>query len=381
MKIDRRLFSGQMLARSGWAIFFVLLTQASAFAQPLTLTLMLAPELQNAQIIRLSDFNITGSGSVSRLFDLRVNGITAATKEVIIRFQLTSDRFPAAPLVSTVSRPIAVTPPMYTVTYDELKRRSQVDFDDQAVQQITDAILQTGKLPAGTYTFTFSVVDVRQPNNQASTDKTLTIFNPTTLDLISPGAPVGNNQCVAQFGLLPQFKWSSNADRFLLTVCEVLPGNSSPEEVMQNEPRAQRFICREERRLEYQQRGLRCDDSFLGSPSFIYPPAGLPLQFGKTYYWQVQAIIDAPSGETRLPSEIWCFQISSLNNPGNNMLLQQLLNALNSGDLNALFEESGPLQGFTPTGVVTMNGRRLELVELLNLLRTQPIKPVAVQVE
>ncbi len=369
MKIDRRLFSGRMLARSGWAIFLVLLMQASAFAQPLTLTLTLtlAPELQNAQIIRLSDFNITGSGSVSRLFDLRVNGITAATKEVIIRFQLTSDRFPAAALVSTVSRPIAVTPPMYIITYDELKRRSQVDFDDKAVQEITDAILQTGKLPAGTYTFTFSVFDVRQPNAQVSTDKTLTIFNPTTLDLISPGAPVGNSECVAQFGLLPQFKWSSNAERFLLTVCEVLPGNSSPEEVMQNEPRLQRLV----------QRGT----DFMGTPSFIYPPAGLPLQFGKTYYWQVQAIINAPSGETRLPSEIWCFQISSLNNPGSNILLQQLLNVLNSSDLNALFAESGPLQGFSPTGVVTMNGRRLELIELLNLLRTQPIKPVAVQVE
>lgn len=366
MKIDRRLFSGRMLVRSGWALFLVLLMQTSAFAQ-LRLTLTLAPELRNAQIIRLSDFNITGSGSVSRLFDLRVSGITAPT-DVIISFQLTSDRFPAAPIVSAVSRPIAVTPPIYNVTYDELKRRSQVDYNDKAVQEITDAVLQTGKLPAGTYTFTLSIAEASQPNAVRDTrQETLTIFNLTTLDLVSPGAPVGNSECVAQFGLLPQFKWSSNAERFLLTVCEVLPGNSSPEEVMQNEPRLQRLV----------QRGT----DFAGTPSFIYPPAGLPLQFGKTYYWQVQAIINAPSGETRLPSEIWCFQISSLNNPGSNMLLQQLLNVLNSGDLNALFAESGPLQGFSPTGVVTMNGRRLELIELLNLLRTQPIKPVAVQVE
>jgi len=362
------MFLGRMLKRSRWALLVLLLMQASAFAQQLGLTLTLAPELRNAQIIRLADFNITGSGSVSRLFELRVTGITAATKEVIVRFQLTSDRFPAAPIVSTVSRPIAVTPPIYTITYDELKRRSQVDYNDKAVQEITDAVLQTGKLPAGTYIFTLNVSDARQPNVVSdSKQETLTIFNPTTLDLISPGTPVGNNECVAQFGLLPQFKWSSNADRFLLTVCEVLSGNASPEEVMQNQPRLQRLV----------QRGA----DFAGSPSFIYPPAELPLQFGKTYYWQVQALINAPSGETRLPSEIWCFQISSLNNPGNNVLLQQLLNALNSADLNALFESNGPLQGFTPTGAVTMNGRRLELIELLNLLRTQPLKPLAVQVE
>ncbi len=360
------LFCGRMLRRSGWAMIALLLAHAPAFAQ-LRLTLTLAPELRNAQIIRLADFNITGSGSVSRLFDLRVTGITVPTN-VIIRFQLTSDRFPAAPIVSAVSRPIAVTPPIYTVTYDELKRRSQVDYNDRAVQEITDAVLQTGKLPAGTYIFTLDVSDARQPNVvNDSRQETLTIFNPTTLDLISPGAPVGNRECVAQFGLLPQFKWSSNADRFQLTVCEVLPGNASPEEVMQNQPRLQQIV----------QRGA----DFAGAPSFIYPPAALPLQFGKTYYWQVQALINAPSGETRLPSEIWCFQINALNNPGNNVLLQQLLNALNSADLNALFQGNGPLQGFTPTGAVTMNGRRLELLELLNLLRTQPIKPLAVQVE
>ena len=366
MKIDRRLFSGQIFIRCGWAFFVLLVMQSSAFAQ-IRLALSLAPELRNAQILRVSDFNITGSGSVSRLFDLRLTNIPRPM-EVILRFQLASDRFPAAPIVTAVSRRIAITPPIYTVTYDELKRRSEVDYNDAAVQEITDAILQTGKLPGGAYTFTVSVADAQQPGVQQDTrQETLTISNPTTLDLISPGAPVGNGECVAQFGLLPQFKWNSNAERFLLTVCEVLPGNSGPEEVLQNEPRLQRLV----------QRGV----DFAGSPSFIYPPAGLPLQFGKTYYWQIQAIINAPSGETRLPGEIWCFQISSINNPGSNMLLQQLLNLLGSGDLTALFDEGGPLRGFSPTGVVSMNGRRMELIELLNLLRTQPIKPVAVQVE
>jgi hypothetical protein len=152
-----------------------------------------------------------------------------------------------------------------------------------------------------------------------------------------------------------------------MTVCEVLPNNSSPEDVMQNEPRLQRLI----------QRGV----DFIGSPSLIYPSGALPLQFGKTYYWQVQAIISSPSGEVRLPSEIWCFQISSINNPGGSALIQQLLNLLGSSDLEALFAEGGPLQGFKPTGVASINGRRIELAALLNMLRNQSIKAVSVQVE
>jgi hypothetical protein len=185
--------------------------------------------------------------------------------------------------------------------------------------------------------------------------------------LISPGAPVGGSECFAQFGLLPQFKWGSNADRFLITVCEAMPNNSSPEDVMQNEPRLQRQI----------QRGL----DFFGSPSFMYPSGGLPLEYGKTYYWQILAMIDAPSGEIRLPSEIWCFQISALGNPGSEIMLQQLLSLLSSGDFEALFRDGGPLQGFRPTGAASLNGRRLSLNELIAFMRSRSVRIVATQVE
>jgi len=339
--------------------------QQPAFGQ-LTLTLNLAPELRNAQILRVSDFNITGSGSVSRLFSLTVNG-TISTN-AILRFELVSDRFAGTTIVVATSRPFPVSPGLNPFTYQDITRGGDIDYNADAVKELTDAILQTGKLPGGTYTFILTVFDANQPNVPLDSEQqTLMISNPTTLDLISPGAAVSGRECVEQFGLLPQFKWNSNADRFLITVCEVLPNSSSPEEVMQNEPRLQRIL----------QRGI----DFMGSPSLIYPSAGLPLQFGKTYYWQIQALINSPSGEVRLPSEIWCFQISSINNPGGSTVIQQLLNLLGSSDLEALFGEGGPLQGYRPTGVASMNGRRMELSELLNILRNQSIKTTSVQVE
>ncbi|MCG3120967.1 MAG: hypothetical protein ALAOOOJD_03888 [bacterium] len=369
MKTDYSLFSRRTLHSVFLVIptVLLLLVQPPAYGQ-LNLTLNLAPELRNAQILRVSDFNITGSGSVSPLFNLQITNIPAAMS-VILNFQLISDRFPSDPIVQAVSRPIPISPPVQMLTYQDIQRFSDIDYNADAVKQLTDAILQTGKLPSGTYSFIVSVADARQPAMIQGDDdtQTLTISNPTTLDLISPGAAVGGSECYAQFGLLPQFKWNSNVDRFLITVCEVLPSNSSPEDVMQNEPRLQRYV----------QRGV----DFVGSPSFIYPSGGLPLQFGKTYYWQVQAVIGSPSGEVRLPSEIWCFQISSINNPGSNLFLQQLFNLLGSSDLEALFGNGGPLQGFSPTGGVSMNGRRIELAELLDLLRRQPVKAVSVQVE
>jgi hypothetical protein len=254
------------------------------------------------------------------------------------------------------------------LTYQDLRRGGTADFDDTAIQALTDAILRTGRLPYGVYVFTVRIFNAGQPGvEEFRDDAQLIITGLTSLDLISPGAPVGGGECMQQFGLLPQFKWSSNAERFLITVCEVSPTNSSPEDVLQNEPRLQRIV----------QRGV----DFLGSPSFIYPSGGLPLQFGKTYYWQVHALIASPSGETRLPSEIWCFQINSIDNPGGSMVIQQLLNLLGSSDLEALFAEGGPLYNYKPTGAVSMNGRSIELSELLNTLRTQPVKAVSVQVE
>jgi hypothetical protein len=368
MKTDQALSAKR---HGKFAFFSVWLLQLffagpSAYAQ-LTVTLNLAPELRNARILRVSDFNITGSGSVSQLFNVIITNASSNAIDAYLQFQLARD---GRPIVVATSRPFSVPPipQTLTLTYPDLRRGGTADFDDTAIQALTDAILQTGRLLSGAYVFTVRIFNANPPvveKNRAET--TLTIFNPTSLDLISPGAPVGNSECVQQFGLLPQFKWNSNADRFLITVCEVLPTNSSPEDVMQNEPRLQRIL----------QRGT----DFWGSPSFIYPSGSLPLQFGKTYYWQVQALIASPSGEVRLPSEIWCFQINSINNPGGSMAIQQLLNLLGSSDLEALFAEGGPLYGYNPTGAVSLNGRRIELSELLNILRTQPIKTLSVQVE
>jgi hypothetical protein len=357
-----------------WVIrlFFSFLAFESAYGQ-LNLNLLLTPELQNAQILRVSDFNITGSGSVSQLFTLEITNCSGVPiNNATLNFELVSDRSPATPIVTAIFAPFVIPPTCpptqpFRLTYQDIKRAGSIDYDAEAVQELNDTILRTGRLPSGTYTFTVIVSDVQRPNVQASDRETIQISNPTTLDLIFPGAPVGGSECFAQFGLLPQFKWDSNADRFLITVCEAMPTNSSPEDVMQNEPRLQRLVQR--------------DSDFFGSPSFIYPPGGLPLEYGKTYYWQVQAMIDAPSGEVRLPSEIWCFQISAIGDPGAEIMLQQLLSLLNSGDFEALFREGGPLHGFRLTGAAALNGRRMNLTELITFLRSRSVRVVSTQVE
>jgi hypothetical protein len=62
-------------------------------------------------------------------------------------------------------------------------------------------------------------------------------------------------------------------------------------------------------------------------------------------------------------------------------MLQQLLSLLSSGDLDALFREGGPLHGFRPTGAAALNGRRMNLTELIGLLRSRSVRIVSTQVE
>jgi hypothetical protein len=365
------------LGLRGKTVFFIVhlfcsfLAFKPAHAQ-LNLNLLLTPELQNAQILRVSDFNVTGSGSVSRLFELTIT--SNVPTNVILRFQLTSDRFPGVSIVNAISQQFSIPAGARTLTYQDLTLGGQIVYDAESLDELTDTILKIGRLPTGVYTFT---VIAEGPTGQASDNQQIVVSNPTSLDLISPGAPVGGSECFAQFGLLPQFKWDSNADRFLITVCEAMPTNSSPEDVMQNQPRFQKMLCRGALRGQDPQ----CQDFFDGSPAFLYPSGGLPLEYGKTYYWQVQAVIDAPSGEVRLPSEIWCFQISAIGDPGTEIMLQQLLSLLSSGDLEALFREGGPLHGFKPTGAAALNGRRMNLTELIGLLRSRSVRIVSTQVE
>ncbi|MDZ7291392.1 MAG: hypothetical protein ONB44_09425 [candidate division KSB1 bacterium] len=333
--------------------------------------------LINAQILRISDFNITGSGSIAPIFTLVIeNRSGAPATEAILRFELRNNRFTGT-IVEASTRPFPMgSGQQRSFTYQDFRghgTNADVTIDEfkynaQSVDAITDAVLKTGRLPSGRYQFVITLSDAHNPGAPPSTaTQILDISNPTTLDLISPGAPAGRGECLTQFGLLPQFKWDSNADRFQLIVCEALPGNSSPEVVMQNEPRLRQIV----------QRGV----DFWGSPSFMYPSGGLPLEYGKTYYWQVHAILESPSGELRLPSEIWCFHISPPGSSGGEVMLQQLMSLLNSREFEALFREGRPLHRYRPTGEVTLNGRRIDLSELIAFLRNHPLRKVSLQVE
>ncbi|MBC6952052.1 hypothetical protein DWB58_29390, partial [candidate division KSB1 bacterium] len=148
------------------------------------------------------------------------------------------------------------------------------------------------------------------------------------------------------------------------------PTNSGPEDVMQNPPRL---------RIR-----LKRNTDFFGSPAFQYPSEGLPLQEGRTYYWQIHAIAQTQTGPLELPGQIWCFRVSAFGGSENELLLQQLLALLQSlglQDVTALFEAGGPLEGHLPNGTVILDGKRIDLNDLITQLRMSAKKLNSFSVE
>jgi len=358
------------LPRRGKSFFMLLaafacvsLAAQSAVAQ-VSVNLKIIPN----PIYYLSDFDIVGGGQPIDLFECTIN--SDAARDVSIRVEISrSNPAPTIRLLEAQAK-AQLQQGDNKFYYSDFRNGRLINesfrYNSDALTDLSNAVLRTGTLPSGQYDVTVKVLIGNQPQDTES----FIISNPISLDLISPGQNAGMAECPTLFSPLPQFTWNSDADKFIITVCEYLPTNSGPEDVMQNPPRARVT--------------LRRNQDFFGSPTFQYPSGGLPLVPGRTYYWQVLASFQAASGEVQLPSEIWCFKIHGNDAAENALQLQQLMNWLATmglQDLLELFKPGGPLAGFKPTGNVIINGKSIDLAELLVLLQNGSLKIKAYNVE
>lgn len=338
----------------------------AAQAQTLTVVPLAVVE---SQVIFISDFDVARGGSAAELFRLTIQNNTEVFSRAIMELTFRRDGS-LSPIVRSRTNPFDMPPGRERrFTYRDFRGAGEngdvtiasYDYDPNALDILIDNVLRTGRLPNGRYFLSVTVSELAGEEGAVeiySEERELFVSNLPSLDLVAPGMPADGEECPVVFTNLPQFKWDSEADVFVLTVCELLPTNSGPEDVMQNPPRL---------RLRLQR-----NTDFFGSPTLQYPSEGLALQEGRTYYWQVNAIVPTQTGELELPSSIWCFRIGTFGGSENELLLQQLLSLLQSlgmQDINHLFEAGGPLEGYLPSGTVMLNGRRTDLNELIAQLR------------
>ena len=295
--------------------------------------------------IFLNDIDLTNISNAPVLFGITITNKYPEPKEIQLELGIKRNQ---QDIIKGMTYPFTIQPGVTYLTNRDLGMNPDFSYTDINLGELEEIVYATGKLPEGEYEFFVRVLLKQSTINEDS--EILTISNPpTVLDLLSPGQPAENINLMEISTTLPFFLWHSNATQYRITICEKLPTNSSPADVMNNEPQMQATI-----------------DVLTFFP---YPSSGVrPLQTGKTYYWQIVAITESSDGPVELESEIWGFKISNLVGGTFSMEHQQILAYLTSffggRGLADLFEPGGELDGFTFTGAMFNNGAPMTYEDL-----------------
>ncbi|MBN1996971.1 hypothetical protein JW935_05420 [candidate division KSB1 bacterium] len=329
---------------------------------------------KDIKVFMLSDLNFTGSGTaLIEIFELTFFNPSDTRLECRLTLDITA--MGLGELANGSTNP-------FILAGGETKRITNLnlftsagifslqDYNlESAGRDLLDKILATGKLPSDRYFFNFSLYyGAASPEIRSFY---IDVTNPSNLDLLGPGGPAEEATRIQIFTTNPMFRWESNMDRFRLIVAEKLEGvhdDASPEQIIQDQVRfEQEFLITEKGDIP-----TETGVTLLPTTSFLYPAAGVwPLEYGKTYYWQIIGILESSGAPIELPSEIWAFQIhdpmDGRFSPAQLHLLRQLELALGE-NFQEMLKPGGPLAGFSPTGVFSINGRSITMEELLQIL-------------
>ncbi len=352
--------------------------QASAQSESVTIKAeLLNPDIK---MFMLSDFfDFTGHGAVTGgLFRLKImNGPTQIQAKFVLSLQISSHEY--GKLASGYTEPfeldLAPLEETFITDTDLFSDASKYSLADYSIEDITkaltDRILASGALPSDVYYFHFDLEQNGSMSSMKSDDFfEIDVSNTKTLDLITPGANVDHGEISQISSTLPLFIWESNMDRFELTIAEKLadvPESVDPEQVLQG-----RIIFKKILQISRGDTAPVDGAIVIPTTTFQYPvSADFSLERGKTYYWQLKGIVKTPSETLYFPSEIWGFKIQQMEGTlltPEQQQIHDILTTLLGDDFNQFFEAGGDLDGFNPTGFITINGKKISISDLRALL-------------
>ncbi|MFA7331668.1 MAG: hypothetical protein WC326_11415 [Candidatus Delongbacteria bacterium] len=211
------------------------------------------------------------------------------------------------------------------------------DFNDAFLEQISG-----NALPSGVYTVAATVTSVLPALPPVSTSSSFIINDPRRVDLQSPWD--GAVQSMAE----PVFSWSGRASTYLIKVCEFdRERHGSPQEALEGEAMWQATVP--------------------GQTSVIYGELGSarPLQTGRQYVWNVEAVLNTTSGRRQFASAIRTFTFSQ----GGDAPEQGLNNLLGGLSPSQLAGLANLLENYRLNGTILVDGRPVSLAEFEGILQ------------
>ena len=275
------------------------------------------------------------------------------------------------------TQPLALSAPIHLSNMDLNMSTDQI-FDDQGnpvslhmditeqiemdqAEEMFSAIVQTGQLPDGIYTF--RVTAVSENGERVTAEDILNISNPATLQLVSPGGILADTTLNEIYTSFPVFQWESDpcninvGCEYFIRVAEF---NSQEHSSMDQ-------AVESVTRLPLDQ-SMGFEPVGFGVTTFQYPTDAGDLEAGKVYVWQIRKDLVTTAGTEQLLSDIRAFKVkdfttteagtSTEDTSPAGIALRTLI-----GDEMAeqIFGSGGEAEGAFATGNITLNDESVDV--------------------
>ncbi len=241
-------------------------------------------------------------------------------------------------------------------------------LDIAAAEDMFSAIVQTGQLPNGVYTF--RVIATAENGQQIIKEDILNIANPFMLQLVSPGGILADTTLNEVYTSFPVLQWESDPCNYT----DPTTGESGCQyyirlaEFISDEHSSMGQAIESVTRLPLDQ-SQGFEQVGFGVSTFQYPTDAGDLVPGKIYVWQVRKDITTTSGTEEIFSDIMAFKVKDFTSTETSessgddtspagMALRSLI-----GDelANRLFGDGGDANGMIPNGTITLDGESVDI--------------------
>jgi hypothetical protein len=239
--------------------------------------------------------------------------------------------------------------------------------EDTDVQTIVNLIMQSGKIPNGSYIFDAILTsDENGDDIIHQVSRQIDVYEPQYINIISPGGSLSDTLSTVVYNPYPVFNWesdnctSSNCN-IGIRVCEFDPNyHSNLSDAMESNS-----LLPIDQSFDY----FMLDST---ATSFQYPILGAEsLREGKYYVWQLKRSYETTVGEESLFSDIFVFKLHSFqgNAVNSSTNLEVIKGIVGEDQYRILFGSNGELSSFTSEiALVTLDGEEIPISQLYEIL-------------
>ncbi len=341
-----------------------------------TISLVPEPGFTEYATYYISSFDLQTGASNFQLFRFRLKGSTypvyGKINFIASLMSPTLNLNNETTIVDVESEPFQMTSDILLVNQDFSSNTTQLldvtgnaiplsvrineSMDVSQFDQILSALLTTGRLADGHYSFRIQIYSGNTEDALSLTDTeeiTIVVESPSYINLESPGGALADTSLNEIYNTFPLFTWYPQVCsqcNMLIRLAEFNPSiHSSIDDAIEDETM-----------LPFNQ--TEDWESIGNVTSFQYPVSDARLlEHNKIYVWQVKATLPTTAGNEEIISSIFAFKIGDIGGStpipqSVNPVIQLLGQAFTSDQFNSLFGPGGSLEGFTPTGLYSVNG-------------------------